>query len=174
VLSGKVGAARLAGRVAMIGATAVGLHDQISTPLAALMPGVEKQATLIAALAEVRCALDMIDCLERLNARWLQRGEAPFDCGIGIDCGAVLVGNIGAEGRKMDYTVIGDHVNVASRVEGLTKRYPGALLVTDNVITALQAQTTDKPTGGGTAVVGEARVQGRAGVVTIYRCYRET
>jgi len=52
VLSGKVGAAQLAGRVAMIGATAVGLHDQISTPLAALMPGVEKQATMIAALSE--------------------------------------------------------------------------------------------------------------------------
>ena len=366
VLSGKVGAGQLAGKVVMIGATAVGLHDQISTPFAALMPGVEKQATMIAALSEgrfitraahwlelavlilvgvlvavvaarpgiwwvmatyllaiggalfagyalfrwaglwfdisyllanllsasilvstykyiaeerlsrrikglfasyvhqdivdelirhpesarlgggrrtvtvlfsdirgftrfseehspeqvvarlneyytamselifhhqgtldkfigdaimafwgaplrqpdhtlraVRCALDMIDRLERLNTDWRRRGEQAFECGIGIDCGEVLIGNIGAEGRKMDYTAIGDHVNIASRVEGLTKQHPGSLLITGHVVTALRDQAGEFPADVGIESVGETRVRGRSEAVVVYRCYRQ-
>jgi adenylate cyclase len=43
----------------------------------------------------------------------------------------VLVGNIGAQGKKMDYTIIGDHVNLGSRVEGLTRKYNVHILITE-------------------------------------------
>ena len=48
----------------------------------------------------VHCALDMLDRLEQLQAEWQRRGEIAFNCGIGINSGEVLIGNIGAEGRK--------------------------------------------------------------------------
>lgn len=86
----------------------------------------EKQAELA-----VRCALDMVTRLEVLQQRWKAEGKPAFDCGIGINTGEVLVGNIGAEGKKMDYTVIGDHVNLCSRIEELTREYNARILITE-------------------------------------------
>jgi len=85
------------------------------------------------ALQSVLSALDMLESLADFN-RWQEdKGRQPFRIGVGINYGPVTVGNIGSE-RKMDYTVIGDMVNLASRLEGLTKKYPGeALLVSDSV-----------------------------------------
>lgn len=79
----------------------------------------------------VRCALHMSDRLEMLQARWLAEGKEALDCGIGINTGPVVIGNIGAVGKKMDYTVIGDHVNIGSRVQGLTKTYNTRIILTE-------------------------------------------
>ena len=79
----------------------------------------------------VKCALDMMRGLKELQYRWESQGKSSFDIGIGINTGEVIVGNIGAEGKKMDYTVIGDHVNLGSRVESLTKKYKGHILITE-------------------------------------------
>ncbi|BCB97457.1 adenylate/guanylate cyclase domain-containing protein [Dissulfurispira thermophila] len=79
----------------------------------------------------VKCALNMIKRLEELQQKWKAEGKPVLDCGIGINTGEVLVGNIGAEGKKMDYTVIGDHVNLGSRIEGLTRKYNVHILITE-------------------------------------------
>jgi len=79
----------------------------------------------------VRCALNMIKRLGELQDSWRSRGLEALDIGIGINTGEVIVGNIGAEGKKMEYTVIGDAVNLGARTEALTRRYDTHILITE-------------------------------------------
>ena len=79
----------------------------------------------------VRCALHMSNRLDNLHEKWKSEGKEALDCGIGINTGDVVIGNVGAIGRKMDYTVIGDHVNLGSRVQGLTKTYKTRIILTE-------------------------------------------
>ncbi|MCK4514342.1 MAG: HAMP domain-containing protein, partial [Spirochaetaceae bacterium] len=81
----------------------------------------------------VLASLDMLDSLNDFNIWQQKRDRPPFKIGIGINYGTVTIGNIGSE-KKMDYTVIGDMVNLASRLEGLTKRYDQPLIVSESVI----------------------------------------
>ncbi|MDR0374345.1 MAG: HAMP domain-containing protein [Treponema sp.] len=87
----------------------------------------------------VLSGLDMIDALNGFNAKQRELGKPEFHIGIGVNYGTVTVGNIGSE-RKMDYTVIGDTVNLASRLEGLTKMYHADMLVSESVYNALREQ----------------------------------
>jgi adenylate cyclase len=80
------------------------------------------------AKACARAALDMRRELASLNQKWAAQDTAPFHIGIGINHGDVLVGNIGSQ-EKADPTVIGDAVNLASRLEALTRTYAVDILV---------------------------------------------
>jgi adenylate cyclase len=91
----------------------------------------------------VRCALEMQRRLNDLKASWEAAGREPLRSGIGINTGDAIVGNIGAEGEKMDYTVIGDHVNLGARVEGLTRRYDVPILITEYTVDRLRPAITD-------------------------------
>ncbi len=75
-----------------------------------------------------RAALAMRRELWTLNQKWFEQGTAPFAMGVGINQGDVLGGNIGSQ-EKADPTVIGDAVNLASRLEGLTRTYGVDILV---------------------------------------------
>ncbi len=117
----------------------------------------------------VKCAVDMIEHLKRLQAKWRAEGKDPFDSGIGINTGEVLVGNIGAEGKKMDYTVIGDHVNLGSRIEGLTRKYGCHIVITEYTLDRLRGPIGDGRLAG-LKVTGldRVRVKGKGRPVAIY------
>ena len=70
--------------------------------------------------------------LRLFNERQRERGGLEVDIGIGISHGESISGNIGSE-QRMEYTVIGDSVNISSRLEGLTKNYPYKILINDQI-----------------------------------------
>jgi adenylate cyclase len=74
------------------------------------------------ALAAVRAALTMRDNLKQLNAELQLDGQEPLTQGIGLHFGEVMAGNLGSS-HRLEYTVIGSTVNVASRLEGLTRQF---------------------------------------------------
>ncbi|MFQ6537744.1 MULTISPECIES: CHASE2 domain-containing protein [Aphanothece] len=104
------------------------------------------------ALAAVRCALEMRRALNRLNHEWTAEGLTPLDNGIGLASGEVIVGQIGSP-RRMEFTVIGDKVNLASRMEGLT-RTAGAPILFDESTAGLVGEVV--PVRG----LGEQNVKG--------------
>jgi adenylate cyclase len=91
------------------------------------------------AKACARAAITMRHELLQLNQQWKERGIAPFQFGIGINHGEVLVGNIGSQ-EKADPTVIGDAVNLASRLEALTRTYSVDILVGDRAAALIRDQ----------------------------------
>jgi adenylate cyclase len=105
-------------------------------------------------------ALRMQEALVTLNKKWKAEGKPEIAIGIGINTGAMSVGNMGTPAR-FDYTVLGDQVNLGARLEALTKEYGVDILV---------GEATAKAAGEGYVFreVDLVRVKGRAGAAPVY------
>jgi len=112
--------------------------------------------------AAVRAALRMRAELPSLNAQWREEGRPPFEIGIGIHFGDVVQGTVGGEFRK-EFTVIGDTVNIASRLERMSKKYPQAILVSRAVYDRLAAPLQSLCTAHGTT-----HAEGRAEAIEVF------
>ncbi len=113
----------------------------------------------------VACALDMADTLQAFK-RELGAADASFDVGIGIHSGPAVVGLIGSD-RRREYTAIGDTVNLASRIEGLTKDAKRRILVSRDTMLACREAFDFVP-------AGSYKVKGRAQEVELFEPRRKT
>jgi class 3 adenylate cyclase/HAMP domain-containing protein len=121
------------------------------------------------ALQSVLSGLEMIDALAGFNENQRKLGKCEFHIGIGINYGEVTVGNIGSE-RKMDYTVIGDAVNLASRMEGLTKTYHSPILISESLFEELRK--TSPSAGLSYRLLDTVAVKGKTQGVRIFTIKR--
>ena len=106
--------------------------------------------------AAARHALEAArEILAEIDERGLSHGSWPLKVGIGLHLGSAVTGNVGSPRRK-EFTAIGDTLNLASRLEQLTKEYPARLIVSDSVIAALGAAARGARPLGAVAVKGYA------------------
>ena len=105
-------------------------------------------------------ALEMVSELGKLNRKWLEEGKAQLDIGIGINSGDMIAGNIGST-SIMSYTVIGDNVNLGSRLESLNKEFKSRIIISDATRTRLRTARELRP-------LGEVTVKGKSLAVSIF------
>ena len=108
----------------------------------------------------VQAAIEMIDELGKLNRKWVGEGRKALDIGIGINSGEMIAGNIGAQ-AVMSYTVIGDNVNLGSRLESLNKEYKTRIIISNATRTRLKGQYPMRP-------LGDVIVKGKSEPVAIF------
>lgn len=113
------------------------------------------------ALGAVRAAIGMRRRLLELRAGWEKEGLPVLDSGIGINTAEVIVGNIGSH-ERMEYTVIGDGVNLAARLEELSKEYGGGILIGEDTYAAVRGDVVVQP-------LDAVTVRGKTAPVTIYK-----
>ncbi|BCU75424.1 CHASE2 domain-containing protein [Luteolibacter sp. LG18] len=113
----------------------------------------------------VEAAREMLEALDELNEKWSGEGREPFKIGVGLHLGEVLAGEIGSKERT-EFGVIGDAVNLASRIEGMTKYFAVPLLVSGAVVDATEGS-------GKLRCVGRIRVKGRHEPVELYTLSRD-
>ena len=111
----------------------------------------------------LNAALEMLEYLDTLNAKFEENGWPTVRMGVGVNSGMMNVGNMGSEFR-MAYTVVGDAVNLGSRLEGLTKQY-GAPLIVSEFTKSLSSSFTYTE-------LDRVKVKGKSEAVTIYACSR--
>jgi adenylate cyclase len=107
----------------------------------------------------LRAAVEMQRIIARLNERWVAEGRPEIGVGIGINHGDVFAGNIGSH-RRLEYTVLGDAVNVAARL--CAEAGPGEILVSEALLRVVRDQVSCE-------FLPEMALKGKAQVVQVYR-----
>jgi adenylate cyclase len=116
----------------------------------------------------IQAAIDIQIAVERLNKSWADQGEPPLYVGVGINSGSVLVGNVGSP-ERMDYTVIGEDVNLASRVEGLTKTFGELIVISGRAVRMLEDEGIEDKR---LRRLGQAEVKGFTDPIEVYTVVR--
>src|SRR5580765_6629626 len=113
-----------------------------------------------------RSALQMLDVLDELQKQWQGRGLPALGIGVGINTGPMIVGNMGSATR-FNYTVVGDHVNLASRIESLNKTYGTSILISEYTWQSVKSEFPN------TREVDSVKVRGREQPVRLYELFPE-
>lgn len=116
----------------------------------------------------LRCALDLAREMRRWSDQRLAHGDAPVAVGIGLHYGDAVVGSIGDE-QRLDYAVVGDTVNVASRLERLTRELDVEIVVSDELVTQISNEGSGADVRlGRLSQRVEVRVPGRVRPISIW------
>jgi len=108
----------------------------------------------------LKSAIEQIEMLQKINESITPKYDVTINIGIGIHTGLVTAGDMGSQGRS-DYTVIGDNVNLASRLEGLTKQYGANILITKATYDKLKGSYKIRP-------IDLVEVKGKSQAVEIF------
>ena len=133
------------------------IDKYIGDAIMALFPDSPDQA--------LHCGLAMLQRLAEYNDGRQRAGYRSIKIGIGINTGIVILGTVGGAGR-MDGTVIGDAVNLAARMERLTKEYRASLLISEYTLYCL-----DRPENWSIRFLDRTRVRGKQGTQSVYEVF---
>ena len=114
----------------------------------------------------VKCAYEMLEKVKELQKKWVKENKPKIEIGIGINTGEVFVGNIGSVNR-MEYTVIGDTVNLASRLESYNKIYKTKLLISPTTYEEVKSFTD-------VIKISDVQIRGKAHKMDIYEVLKVT
>jgi len=109
----------------------------------------------------IRTALEMVAKIENLRAKWQQEKKFEFEIGIGINTGEAIVGNVGSR-RRMDYTAIGNDVNITFRLEELTRELSARIIISESTYKEVKdiVEVED---------LGKREIRGREGTIRVYK-----
>lgn len=113
----------------------------------------------------LHCALQMEKALERLNKVRNERGEESLSMGTSIHSGLVIAGNVGNE-KKLQYTIIGDTVNVASRIEGYNKVLGSKILISETTFSLLSSELKESYKD---SIVSSVELRGKSESINLYK-----
>lgn len=118
------------------------------------------------AVNAVRCANAMLLKVQELQEKWLAEGKPKIEIGVGINTGEAFVGNIGSE-KRLEYTVIGDMVNLASRIESYNKVYKTQFLISSSTYQYVRGIAD-------VIKISEVKIRGKEKKMNIYEVLRLT
>jgi len=111
-------------------------------------------------LNAVKCGYEMLTKVAELDLKWQKEGKPVINIGVGINTGEVFIGNIGSE-KRMEYTVIGDTVNLASRLESYNKTYKTSILISSSTYEASKEHIEVNQ-------ISDVEIRGKAQKMNIY------